>query len=109
MHYLACSGNVAAFEFISQTKLNKNFAPDNYKWTPLHYAAKYGHLRTVRRLIREKCDPNVLTSHGLSVLHFLARFEPTYLNHKSICSQYLQTLAVCVFLLLFLFWKIVLN
>ena len=65
---------------------------DTFKWTALHYAARNGHLRMVRRLVREGADPNALTAHGQSPLHFLARLDPAD-NHK-FEAAYLQTLKV---------------
>ena len=72
-------GNTALLEQLS-SRLRKPAsasAPDKYKWTPLHYAAWHGHLRVIRRLIRDGADPNVITEGGISMLHLLARLEPS--------------------------------
>ena len=65
---------------------------DEFKWTPLHFACRFGNLRIAKRIIREGGDPNCLTSLGVSALHFLARFEPP--NDPKMVSTYLQTLKV---------------
>ena len=74
-------------------KRNLIDSTDKLRWTPLHYAACHGHLKMVRRLLREGSDPNMLTCTGTSAMHLLARIEPQGEDNK-ISINYIQTLKV---------------
>ena len=94
-HYVAYGGSVNNFDLLYSKLRKKSFinTEDNHKWTPLHYAAKYGNLKMVRCIIRHNGDPNNLTAHGLSILHFLAKFTP---QDSKCVMNYTHTLKMCV-------------
>jgi len=50
------------------TSLQKGF-------TPLHVAAKYGHLRVARLLLKRGSDPNVEGRNGLTPLHVATHYS----------------------------------
>jgi hypothetical protein len=66
---------------------------DKFGWTPIHYASRLGHLKFIRRFIREGGDPNSITAQGVSALHFLARLEPPADNLKLVVA-FQQTIKV---------------
>ncbi|GAA5815097.1 hypothetical protein MFLAVUS_008603 [Mucor flavus] len=43
-----------------------------YNWTPLFWAANYGHTECVRILIEEKCQLNLKDENGKTALHYAA-------------------------------------
>ena len=95
LHYCAHIGNLQILEQIipklrSKTMLNEQ---DNYKYTPLHVAAKNGHLSMVKRLIKEGADPFALCLGNYSIIHFIARLSPDPQNQKATQSL-LNTLKV---------------
>ena len=67
--------------------------PDDFHFTPLHIAAKYGHLKITKLLLCKGADPNKLTNCGLSALHFLARCHPPLGDSKKL-ARYTNTLKV---------------
>mmetsp|Transcript_15664 Transcript_15664/g.61193 ORF Transcript_15664/g.61193 Transcript_15664/m.61193 type:complete len:910 (+) Transcript_15664:73-2802(+) len=77
LHYAAAVGN---WDLGSLLIKNKKQSPlnmaDDYKWTPLHVAAKNGHLVFVRKLVRAGADPNALTAGNMSAMHFVAALVP---------------------------------
>ena len=44
-------------------------------FTPLHVAAKYGHLRAARLLLKRGSDPNVEGRNGLTPLHVATHYS----------------------------------
>jgi ankyrin repeat protein len=46
---------------------------DQQKWTPILYAAAYGHMRLMARLARSGADLTCVDSDDSGILHFLAR------------------------------------
>ena len=51
--------------------MNKN--PDNnFGWTPLHYAAMYGHFQICLNILRAVKDRNPMNNSGETPLHFAA-------------------------------------
>ena len=67
--------------------INKEYmldCKDNCEWTPLHYAARSGHLEIVKTLIEKgKVNIDTINSNGNTALHLAAKN-----NHHSVC-QYL--------------------
>ena len=54
---------------------------DNCEWTPLHYAARSGHLDIVKILIEKgKVNIDSINSNGNTALHLAAKN-----NHYSVC------------------------
>ena len=57
---------------------------DKYKYSPLHIATKFGHLKLVKKLIKAGSDPNALCLCNYAPVHFLARLSPDPKNQKSV-------------------------
>ncbi|XP_054708114.1 transient receptor potential cation channel subfamily A member 1 homolog [Uloborus diversus] len=47
---------------------------DDCKRAPLHYAARYNHIRVTQLLLEKGADVNVIGDDGLTPLHFAARY-----------------------------------
>lgn len=77
LHYAAAVGNWELGQLLIKNKRQSPInAADNYKWTPLHVAAKHGHLVFVRKIVRAGADPNALTAGNMSAMHFIAALVP---------------------------------
>ena len=59
------------------------------KWTPLHYAAKWGHKSTVKILLHHKAEINILDARKRTPLH-LASYIGTIHNIHHPKLQYLD-------------------
>ena len=57
IHIAAGTGNLALLETLV-AKVNKIQAKDDYRLTPLHYAAMHGHLETCRFIMEKIIDKN---------------------------------------------------
>ena len=74
IHIAAGTGNLALLETLVR-KVNKIQAKDDYRRTPLHYAAMHGHLETCRFIMEKITDKNpsnsmlglLLSVHNLEV------------------------------------------
>jgi ankyrin len=44
-------------------------------FTPLHIAAKYGHMKVARQLLAKDADPNVQGKNGLTPLHVATHYN----------------------------------
>jgi ankyrin repeat protein len=70
LHLIAREGLTGIFNFLtSDTTLNIN-AIDKHGVTPLHFAAKKGHLEIVRGCIKLKANINQKTYDGFTPLHY---------------------------------------
>lgn len=53
---------------------------DADKLAPLHYAARYAHIGTVKTLIHAGADVNILGQDKLTPLHYAARYGSQKMN-----------------------------
>ena len=60
---------------------------DNYKWSPLHVACKFGHIKIIRRLLKDSADVNLLTINGFSPLHYFVCSFPTEVVVSSLSNS----------------------
>ena len=58
LHQAAADGDLARVEALVERKYPLNRFDHPLGWTPLHYAAEYGHLAVVDRLIEAGADVN---------------------------------------------------
>lgn len=68
-----------------QTQSNKNLLQllnekDNTGCSPLHYASREGHIRSLENLIRLGACINLKNNNNESPLHFAARFVNLHYN-----------------------------
>ena len=49
---------------------------DNKNLTPLHYAAKYGHLKAAKFLVEQGADLYQKGGHGGLPIHFVVKYRP---------------------------------
>ena len=74
----ATDGNIEAVKKHLAAGMDVN-TRDNNKWTPLHYAAYYGHKAVAELLIAEVADVNAKSDDGWTPLH-----DATSIGHKEI-------------------------
>lgn len=65
------NGNLTEVHRLIQQGIDIN-QTNNYVFTPLHYASKYGHLDIVQELIENGSHVNKKTIVGFTPLHFAA-------------------------------------
>ena len=63
--------NVKQLKGVIQEGANVN-AVDTDGWTPVHWAARWGHIESLRVLIQECADVNIQNKKGESPLHLAA-------------------------------------
>ena len=78
IHEAAAKGNIEAVNQHLEVGADVN-ARENNKWTPLHYAAYYGHKVVAELLITEGADVNAKSDDGWTPLH-----DATSIGHKEI-------------------------
>ncbi|MBN9121465.1 MAG: sigma-70 family RNA polymerase sigma factor [Planctomycetes bacterium] len=61
IHYAAQNGNSRAVALLLHYKVDPN-TPAGLEWTPLHFAARHGHLETCRVLIKGGAKPGAKTA-----------------------------------------------
>lgn len=75
--HVACEeGHIDLVKHLLHRRERHVFEQDPDGFTPLHYAAKNGHLHICRLLLEEGASPNAASSEGLSSLHLLMHHAP---------------------------------
>ncbi|MGC2595384.1 MAG: tetratricopeptide repeat protein [Rhabdochlamydiaceae bacterium] len=101
LHYPPCRGLIEAKDHDGKTPLHKAVwmdpkpdivklliahganprAVNTYGYTPLHWAAKHGHLKSIHILMEQKVDVHALNKNGDSPLDLALRFEQDEVVH----------------------------
>ena len=63
--------------------------------TPLHYAAKHGHLLCIRLLLKYGADPNSKDGDGYTPLHYLCQIYAPTLDRREKLSLCVASLVKC--------------
>ena len=63
--------------------------------TPLHYAAKYGHLDCIRLLLKYGADPNSKDGDGYTPLHYLCQLYNPHQDHHDSLYQSVTSFVQC--------------
>ena len=73
LHDAVISNNERMVAEILRLRPNLVNTKDQQRWTPALYAAAYGHIRLLTRLVRAGADLSCVDSDESGILHFLAR------------------------------------
>ncbi|KAI8969043.1 ankyrin repeat-containing domain protein [Mycotypha africana] len=72
LHLVAQKGHVELCRILSKDHEYLDKPDIYYNWTPLFWAANYGHIECVRILISEGCQLNLKDGNGKTALHYAA-------------------------------------
>ena len=70
-------------------------ASENHTRTPLHYAAKHGHLDCIRLLLKYGADPNSKDGDGYTPIHYLCQMHNPSQDHHDNLRQCMSSLVLC--------------
>lgn len=87
----AQDGNLSKLEQLVNKNPHRLCASDSTGYTPLHYAARGGHVECVRFLLQERACVDARTSGGATALHRAA-----FIGKDVICSLLLQAKASAI-------------
>ena len=73
------------FQVIMKEVIDRN-PRDNHGQTPLHLAAKNGHLNVCKAIIKEANDKNPKDNQGMTPFHFAA-----LVGHEKICKVFMSS------------------
>ncbi|KAI7906999.1 uncharacterized protein BX663DRAFT_494461 [Cokeromyces recurvatus] len=72
LHLVAQKGHVELCRILSKNHEYLDKPDIYYNWTPLFWAATYGHIECVKILISEGCELNLIDENGKTALHYAA-------------------------------------
>ncbi|KAI9486563.1 MAG: hypothetical protein EXX96DRAFT_46779 [Benjaminiella poitrasii] len=72
LHLVAQKGHVELCRILSKNHEYLDKPDIYYNWTPLFWAANYGHIECVKILISEGCQLNLKDENGKTALHYAA-------------------------------------
>jgi hypothetical protein len=82
LHHCAENGVTTSVKrLLSIRNINVNVKDDIYGFTPLHYAARYGHIEIARLLLLNGADVNARSNGGWTPLHLAAIFGNVDILH----------------------------